>query len=39
MKTAIDESLKRIDQTELLSKKKIVELLQRKKVQEQKGNV
>lgn len=38
MRTSIEESLKRVDQAELLSKKRIIELLQKKKSQEEKGN-
>ena len=39
MKTAIDESLKRIDEAEKTNKRKILDLLQKKKDQDEKGNV
>lgn len=39
MKTAIDESLKRVDDAEKSNKRKILDLLQKKKDQDEKGNV
>ena len=38
MKSAIEESLQRIDEAEKLSKKRLIELLQKKKIQDEKGN-